>query len=136
MIYTFCRSELMYTKCTQNICIQDVSHISTKYILYTKCSCHSSFNFVYEMYTKVCQNLVYILYTFCIHQLYISCTIFVYKIYTQFPCGEQIPELLTINNVEPKEINRNKNICVTNVYEMPLKRKMVVLRKIMILSAH
>ena len=40
------------------------------------------------MYTKVCRNVVYILYTFCIHQLYTSCTIFLYKRYTQCPCEE------------------------------------------------
>ena len=57
------------------------------YILYTKFSCHDSFNFVYKMYTKVCQNVVYILYKLCIDQLYTSCTMFVYKMYTQFPCG-------------------------------------------------
>ena len=103
-------SELMYAKCTQNVCIQNVFHISTNfcmqnvykmfvckmyptfrqtfvYILNAKFSWHSSFDFVYKMYTKACRNVVYILYTFCIHQLYTSCTIFVYKMYTQFMCG-------------------------------------------------
>ena len=56
------------------------------YILYTKFSWHSSFDFTYKLYTKASRNMVYILYTFCIHQLYTSCTIFVYKMYTQFPC--------------------------------------------------
>ena len=46
-------------------------------ILYKTFSCCSSFNFEYKMYTKVCGNVVYILYTFCIHQLYTSCAIFV-----------------------------------------------------------
>ena len=45
-MYAFCRSEMMYAKCIQNVCIQNVSHI-------------------------------YTLYTFCIHQLYTSCAIFV-----------------------------------------------------------
>ena len=50
-----------------------------------------SFNFVHTMYTKVCLNVVYllytfyVLYTFCIHYMYTSCTAFVYKMYTQFP---------------------------------------------------
>ena len=95
MMHAFCRSELMYTKCIQN-----VSHISTKfciqnvyykmcvykmyttfwqtfaYILYTKLSRYSSFDFVYKMYS--CKSL-----SKCgIH----SCTIFVYKMYTQVPC--------------------------------------------------
>ena len=97
------------TKYIQNVCIQNVSHISTNcciqnayemfvykiyltfwqrfvYILYTKFSWHSSFDFVYKMY-KACWNVVYILYTFCIHQLYTSYTIFVYKMYKQFLCG-------------------------------------------------
>ena len=73
-MYTFCRSELMYTTCMQN-----VSHILTIfiYILDTKFSCHSSFNFVNKMYTKVCWNvgrivytLLYILYNFCIQNVY------------------------------------------------------------------
>ena len=57
------------------------------YILLSKFNCHRSFDFVYKMYTKVCQNMGYNLYTFCIHQLYTSCTVFVYKMYTQFPCA-------------------------------------------------
>ena len=91
MMYTFCRSELMYTKCIQNVCIQNVSHISANfytqniykkyptfaqtfvYILYTKFSWHSSFDFVYKMYTKVCRKAGYILYIFCINILHISC---------------------------------------------------------------
>ena len=55
----------------QNVCIQNVSNVSTKFCIH----------FVYETYTKVCQNVVYIsvyiLYTFFIHQLYtFCCTIF------------------------------------------------------------
>ena len=111
MMYTFCRSELMYTKCTQNVSIQNVSHRyfnkflytlciqnvykmyptfqqTFVYILYTTFSWHNSFDFVYKMYTKACQNVVYILYKFCINQLYTSCTIFVYEMYTRFPCGK------------------------------------------------
>ena len=43
------------------------------YNSYTKFSWHISFDFVYKMYTKVCRNVVYISYTFCIHFGYISC---------------------------------------------------------------
>ena len=101
MMYALSRSDLMYTKCVQNVCMQNVSHLSTKcciqneykmyiykiyitlrqtfvYILYTKFSWRSSFDFVYKMYTKVCRNMVCILYIFCRHQLYTPCTIFVY----------------------------------------------------------
>ena len=90
MMYALSRSDLMYTKCVQNACIQNVSHLSTKcciqneykmyiykiyitlrqtfvYILYTKFSWRSSFDFVYKMYTKVCRNMVCILYIFCRH---------------------------------------------------------------------
>ena len=106
MMYTFCTSEFMYTKCLQNVCIQNVSHILTNfclqnvckvypifrqtfiYILHAKFSWRSSFDFVYKIYTKVCLNVIYTSYTFCIHQLYTSCTIFVCKMYTQFPCGQ------------------------------------------------
>ena len=107
MMHAFCRSELMYTKCIQNVCIQNVSHISTKfcmqnvyykmcvykmyttfwqtfaYILYTKLSWHSSFDFVYKMYSYkslskcgihfiyiFCTSVVYILYNFCIQNVY------------------------------------------------------------------
>ena len=88
MISTFCRSELMYTKHIQNVYnMYPIFQQSFIYILHTNLSCHSSFNSVYKMYTKVCQNVGYIfyisiLYTFCIHQLYTNCTIFVDKIYT------------------------------------------------------
>ena len=85
---------ILHTKCIQNVCIQNVSHIPDK-LLYTFCTQNladiaSSFHFVYKMHTKACQNVVYILYTFCLHQLYTSCTIFVYKMYTQFPCGNHM----------------------------------------------
>ena len=68
-MYTFCRSELMYTKCIQN-----VSCISTNicFQMYAKCN-------VYKMFTNICQIVVYILHTFCIHQLYTS--IHLYTIY-------------------------------------------------------
>ena len=48
---------------------------------------HRSFHFVYKMYTKVCGNVVYILYTFCIHQLHKSCTIFCTECIHSFQVG-------------------------------------------------
>ena len=84
MMYDLSRSELMYTKRVQNVCMQNVSHLSAKcciqneykmyiykiyitlrqtfvYILYTKFSWRSSFDFVYKMYAKVRRNMVHIL---------------------------------------------------------------------------
>ena len=107
MMHTFCRSELMYSYkvyrlqnvykmysqkvfvCKTNttfrqtfllhkFCIQNLAGINLL-ILYTKC-----------IATKVCPNVVYISYTFCILQLYTSCAIFLYGMYTQFPCGESL----------------------------------------------
>ena len=43
---------------------------------YTQLNFHSSLNFVYKMYTEVCQNLGYILYTFVykmIHDFCVEC---------------------------------------------------------------
>ena len=106
MMHAFCRSELcmqnvykmyptfrqnfvykmyiikcVYAKCIlhfdkllHKFCIQDWAGI-VLLILYTKC-----------IATKVYQNVVYILHTFSVNQLYTSCTIFVYKMYTQVPC--------------------------------------------------
>ena len=113
MMYALSRSELMYTKCIQSVCIQNISHILTNFCIHfvckmnTKCiqnvciqnvyhistkfNWHSSFYFVYKMCTKILSkygiHFVYILYTLCIYQLHTSCTIFVYKMYIQFPCG-------------------------------------------------
>ena len=136
-MYTFCTSELMYTKCIQNGYIQNISHISTNfcihfayilyiYKMYTKCfytKCVPHFHkllytkciytkCLYTKYipqfdkylytfciqnltgipplilcTKCIQKFVEMWYTFCIHQLHTSCTIFVYKMSTQFLCG-------------------------------------------------
>ena len=95
-MYTFCRSELMYTKCLyakcipyfnkllHTFCIQNVYKMfvyiqnqmyptfqqTFVYILYTKFSWHRSLDFVYKMHTKACRNVVYILYNFCIQNVY------------------------------------------------------------------
>ena len=53
MMHTFCRSELMYKKCVPNVYKMYPTFLQTFiYILYTKFSCNSSFNFVYKMHTK------------------------------------------------------------------------------------
>ena len=92
MRYTFCSSELMYTKCVQNVCVQNYTTFPQTfvYILYTKFSWHISFDFIYKRYTNVCRNVVYILYTFCIatfciHQLYKCC---IQNVYTVFVWDE------------------------------------------------
>ena len=75
--------QLMYIKCIQNVykikkttppkfCIQNV------YKSLSKCGIHFVYkHFVQILYTKVCRNMEYILYTnilyiFCIHFVYIS----------------------------------------------------------------
>ena len=47
MMYTFCTSKLMYTKCIENVCIQNVSHISKNFCIH----------FAYKMYIKYIQNI-------------------------------------------------------------------------------
>ena len=47
MMYTFCTSKLMYTKCIENVCIQNVSHISTNFCIH----------FAYKLYIKYIQNI-------------------------------------------------------------------------------
>ena len=118
MMYTFCTSEVMYTKYIQNVvykmytkwlyqkcilhfdkllytfCTQNLAGI-VFLILYTKCI-QKAFDFVNKMYTKIFRNVVYILYAFFIPQLYASCTIFVYKMYSQFACGFY---LFTLSNL-------------------------------------
>ena len=80
----------MYIKCIPNFdkllytfCIQNLAVI-VALILYTKCIQKIV---VLILYTKCIQKFVERWYTFCIHQLHTSCTIFVYKMYTRFPCG-------------------------------------------------
>lgn len=51
------------------------------YIYDTNFSCHSYFNIVYKIYIKVCRNVIYILYTFCTHFVYISCILLVQSLY-------------------------------------------------------
>ena len=80
----------MYKKClytnishiSTNICIQNVYtkclYICKIYITFqqtfvTKFSWHSFFDFVYKMYTKVCRNVVYILYTLIAYIFYNFC---------------------------------------------------------------
>ena len=84
MMYPFCRLELMYKNCIQDICkIYTTCRQTFVYILFTNFNCHSSFNFVYKMYTKVCRNVGYISYASCIHFVYSSCIHLVQFLYTK-----------------------------------------------------
>ena len=86
MIYTFCRSEVMYIKCIQNVYkMYSTFRQPFVYNVYIKFSCHGSFNFVYKMNTNVCRIMWYILYTFWINQLD-TCTIF----YIQNVCAVSV----------------------------------------------
>ena len=81
---TFCRSELMYPKCIQDVHkMYPIFWKTFVYILYTNLNYHSSFNFAYKMYIKVCWNVGYTLYASCIHFLYISCIHLVQFLYTK-----------------------------------------------------
>ena len=74
ILHTFCRSELMYAKCMQNIYkMYPTSQQMFVNILYIKFSCHCSFNFMSKMYIKVCPNVEYVLQTISIHFAYTSC---------------------------------------------------------------
>ena len=100
MMYALSRSDLMYTKCVQNVCMQNVSHllqnvvykmntkcIYTKFIshydklLYTLCIQNLAGVVLLVLYTKCIQRFVEIWYTFCRHLVDISCIHFV-----QFLC--------------------------------------------------
>ena len=76
--------------CIQNLYKMFLYRIYSKfwqafvYILYTKFSAHSTFNFVCKMYTKGYSNVEYILYIFCIYFLYISCILLAQFLYTKF----------------------------------------------------
>ena len=88
-----------YKNCTRCIqvmhakCIRDIYKIyatfqqTSAYIFYTKLKEVLQLNFVYKMYTKVCWNVGYILYTFCIHQFWstkrVHHTNYVYILYTK-----------------------------------------------------
>ena len=99
MMYTFCRSELtytkcilnvytkciphfnklLYTKCIQNVCIQNVYHISTNICIYFVCKNLAGIVLLI-LCTKCIQKLVE---RFCTHQLHTSCTFFcIQNVYT------------------------------------------------------
>ena len=67
--------KLLYTKYIQNFVYEMYLTFwqTFVYISYTKFSWHSSTDFVYKMCTKVCWNVVYILYTSVAYVLYNSC---------------------------------------------------------------
>ena len=128
-MYIFCRLELMYAKCIQDVHKMYFTFWQTfVYILDTNFNCHSSFNFVYIMYKIVRRNMGYILYTSCIHfvymhQLYTSCTIFVYKMYTRFPCGNLtrvFKIFFTLTNIRISGWLRNSRKCdyVTLIFSL------------------
>ena len=77
------------------------------YILCTKFSWHSFFFILYTKcsYAKVCQNAVYILYTFCIHIVYISCIPLAQFLYTKrihsFHVGNQQKDIFSIKKYLP-----------------------------------
>ena len=104
MMYTFCRSEFMYTKCIQGVYKMYPTFRQTFiYIWHRNFNCHSSFNFVYKMYTKVCQNLGCILHISCIYFVCVSCIHLVQFLYTKcthnFHAGTFI-----LAPISPKEI--------------------------------
>ena len=93
---------ILYTKIVQDVCnwcIQNVYKMHTTFqqafvsILYTKSKELCQLNFVYILYTKVCRNVEYILYTnilytFCMHQFWSTESVhhkhYVYNVYTKF----------------------------------------------------
>ena len=84
----------MYNWCIQNVVIQNVYKMYTTfrqtivYLLYKKSKELWQLNFVIKMYVKVCRNVKYILYTFCIHQFWATKSVhhkhYVYNLYTKF----------------------------------------------------
>ena len=72
---------ILYTKCIHNICIQNVSHISTNFCTYTFCIQNLAGIALLIFYTKYIQKFVEMWYTFCIHFVYILYTSIVYILY-------------------------------------------------------
>ena len=96
MTYTFCRSELMHTKCLQNVCIQ---HVAIPYFcihFVYKLQLAQFFQFCIQNAFKACRNVAYILYIFCIHFLYISCIALVQFLYTKCIHSFRVEEELKV----------------------------------------
>ena len=72
----------LYTKCLYTKCIPHFDKL-----LSTFCIQNLAGIVLLTLYTKCLQKFVEMWHTFCIHQLYTSCTVLVYKMYTQFSCG-------------------------------------------------
>ena len=57
------------------------------YILYAKLKELWQLNFVHKMYTKLCRNVGYVFYTFCVHQFWSTKSVhhknYVYNLYTK-----------------------------------------------------
>ena len=85
MMYTFCRSELMYTKWIYTKCIPNFDKLLHTFCIYLIKNLAAKVLLI--LFTKCIQKFVKMWYAFCTHQLYTSCIIFVSKMYTQFPCG-------------------------------------------------
>ena len=78
-VYTFCMQKLykMYTKCIQNVCMQNAYHILTNFCIHfvykIKRTMPAKF-FIQNVYKSLLKCGIYfhtyILYTFCIHQFW------------------------------------------------------------------
>ena len=89
-LYTKCVPifhKLLYTKCIYTKCLYTKHILQFDKYLYTFCIQNLAGIPPLILYTKCIQKFVEMWYTFCIHQLHTSCTIFVYKMSTQFLCG-------------------------------------------------
>ena len=101
MMYTFCRSEMMYTKCiaTKCLCAKCISCFDK--LLYTFCIQNLVGIVLLILYTKCKQKLVEMRYTFCIHFVYISCIHFVQFLHTKcihnFCVGRYLKDQKTVS---------------------------------------
>ena len=83
----------MYTKCIYTKCIPHFDKLLYTFCMQNRKNCKCQLNFLYKIYTKVCQNLGYILYTnilhtFCIYPFWCTKIVhhkhYVYNLYTKF----------------------------------------------------
>ena len=80
MMYTFCRSDLMYTKCIQDIYkMYPIFRQAFVYVLFTNFNCYYIVLLIFH--TKCIQKFVEMWDTFCIHLVYILYTSGVYILY-------------------------------------------------------
>ena len=57
----------MYAKCLYTKCIPNFDKLLYIFCIKNLAGIYSSFDFAYKMYTKVCQNVVYILYIYILY---------------------------------------------------------------------